>query len=122
MDNVSTGLDCKSILQVMQETPEAAAVLIDMIAEIDDADENGMKAVRELHASNTVTACHGSKIRNAGPDTALDCIRPDFQGASLSRLALFIAGCRWRGQQALPPGVLASVILPALPVTFDALC
>ena len=56
MINLATDLDCKSILQVMQETPEVGAVLIDMIAVIEDADENCMEKVRELQARNTVTA------------------------------------------------------------------
>ena len=56
MDNLSTDFDCNSILQVMQETPEAAAVILDMIAEIEETDENCMKKVRELQARNTVAA------------------------------------------------------------------
>jgi hypothetical protein len=56
MDNISTDFDCKSILQVMQETPEAAAVILDMIAEIEEADEDSMKKVRELQARNKAAA------------------------------------------------------------------
>jgi hypothetical protein len=56
MDNLSTDFDCKSILQMLQESPEAAAVIIDMIAEIEEADENCIKQVRELQARNTIAA------------------------------------------------------------------
>ena len=56
MDNLSTDFDCNSILQMLQESPEAAAVIIDMIAETEEADENCIKKVRELQARNTIAA------------------------------------------------------------------
>jgi hypothetical protein len=56
MDNLSTDFDCKSILQMLQESPEAAAVIIDMITEIEETDENCIKKVRELQARNTIAA------------------------------------------------------------------
>ena len=56
MDAMPADIDCESILQMMQETPEAAAVIIDMIAEFGGADENCIKMVRELQTRNTVAA------------------------------------------------------------------
>jgi hypothetical protein len=56
MDAITTELDCKSILQMMQEAPEAAAVFIEMIAELEETDENCIKKIRELQARNTVAA------------------------------------------------------------------
>ena len=56
MDTMSTAIDCQSILQMMQETPEAAAVIIDMNAEPEETDQNCLKKFRELQASKTVAA------------------------------------------------------------------
>ena len=56
MDAINADFDCSSILQMMQEAPESAAVIIDMIAELDEADENCIKKVRELQARNSVAA------------------------------------------------------------------
>ena len=56
MDAMPTAIDCQSILQMMQETPEAAAVIIDMIAELEETDQNCLKKVRELQASKAVAA------------------------------------------------------------------
>jgi len=56
MDNMPTALDCQSIMEMMQETPETAAVIIDMIAELEETDENCLKKIRELQARNTVAA------------------------------------------------------------------
>jgi hypothetical protein len=41
-------LDCESFQQMMKETPETAALIIDMIAEFDVADEHCIKRMREL--------------------------------------------------------------------------
>jgi hypothetical protein len=41
---------------MMLEAPEAAAVIIDMIAGLEEVDENCLKMVRELQAMNTVAA------------------------------------------------------------------
>ena len=41
-------LDCESFQQMLEETPETAALIIDMIAEFEVADENCIKRVREL--------------------------------------------------------------------------
>jgi len=56
MDTISTEIDCESVLQMMQEAPEVAAVIIDMIAELEEADETCIKKVRELQARNAVAA------------------------------------------------------------------
>ena len=56
MDTTRRELDCKSIMEMMQEAPEAAAVFIDMIAELGEADENCIKRIRELLARHTVAA------------------------------------------------------------------
>jgi hypothetical protein len=56
MDSIPNELDCQSILQMMQETPEAAAAIIDMIAELEDTDQNCIKKVRELQAMHGVVA------------------------------------------------------------------
>jgi hypothetical protein len=53
MDNMPTALDCQSILEMMQEVPETAAVIIDMIAELEETDQNCLKKVREVQARNT---------------------------------------------------------------------
>jgi hypothetical protein len=56
MDTIRTELDCESVLHMMEEAPEVAAVIIDMIAELEETDENCIKKVRELQARNTVAA------------------------------------------------------------------
>ena len=56
MENMPTALNCQSILDMMQETPETAAVIIDMIAELEETDQNCIKKVRDLQARNTVAA------------------------------------------------------------------
>ena len=56
MDTINADFDCRSILQMMLEAPEAAAVIIDMIAGLEEVDENCLKMVRELQAMNTVAA------------------------------------------------------------------
>ena len=56
METINAEFDCKSILQMMQDTPEAAAVIIDMIAGLDDTDETCIEKVRELQARNAVAA------------------------------------------------------------------
>lgn len=48
MDSLPTEFDCESILQMLQETPDAADVIIDMIADLDEVDENCIRKVREL--------------------------------------------------------------------------
>ncbi len=50
MDTIHADFDSRSILLMMQETPEAAAVIIDMLAELLETDENGIKMIRELQA------------------------------------------------------------------------
>ena len=52
MDTIHADFDCRSILQMMHETPEAAAVITDRISELQEADENSIKKVRELQARN----------------------------------------------------------------------
>ena len=56
MDNMPTALDCQSILEMMQEVPETAAVIIDMIAELEETDPNCLKKVRELQARKIMAA------------------------------------------------------------------
>jgi len=56
MDTLPTEFDCESILQMMEETPDAAAVIIDMIADLEEADEACLRKVRELQAKHTVAA------------------------------------------------------------------
>ena len=56
MNSMPTEFDCKSILQMLEETPETAAVIIDMIADLEEADENCIKKVRELQARNAAAA------------------------------------------------------------------
>ena len=56
MENMPTALDCQSILEMVQEAPETAAVIIDMIAELEETDPNCIKKVRELQARNTIAA------------------------------------------------------------------
>lgn len=56
MNSTPTDFDCKSILQMLEETPETAAVIIDMIADLEEADETCIKKVRELQARNATAA------------------------------------------------------------------
>lgn len=41
-------LDCESFQRMMQETPETAALIIDMIAQFEVADESCINRMREL--------------------------------------------------------------------------
>lgn len=56
MDAMATDFDCESILEMLKETPDSAAVIIDMITDLGEADENCLRKVRELQASGAVTA------------------------------------------------------------------
>jgi hypothetical protein len=56
MDTIHADFDCRSILQMMQETPEVAAVIIDMIAGLEEVDANCLNMIRELQVMNTVAA------------------------------------------------------------------
>jgi hypothetical protein len=56
MNSMPTEFDCNSILQMLEETPETAAVIIDMIADLGAADENCIKKARELQARNAAAA------------------------------------------------------------------
>ena len=56
MDNITAEFDCETILQMMQETPEEAAVIIDMIADLEETDQDCLRKVRELQGKSTVAA------------------------------------------------------------------
>jgi hypothetical protein len=56
MDTLPTEFDCESILQMLRETPDEAAVIMDMIADLEEVDENCIKKARELQSANTVAA------------------------------------------------------------------
>lgn len=49
-------LDCESFQQMMQETPETAGLIIDMISKLEVADENCIKRIKELQEGNKVAA------------------------------------------------------------------
>jgi hypothetical protein len=48
MNGTPRELDCELFQQMMQETPEAAALIIDMIADFEVADEHCINRMREL--------------------------------------------------------------------------
>ena len=56
MDALASDFDCESILEMVKETPDSAAVIIDMISDLGEADENCLRKVRELQASVALTA------------------------------------------------------------------
>lgn len=56
MDSLPTEFDCESILQMLQETPDAADVIIDMIADLEEVDENCIRKVRELRQAKGTEA------------------------------------------------------------------
>ena len=48
MSNTPRELDCESFQQMLEETPEVAALIIDMIAKFEVADEHCIERMREL--------------------------------------------------------------------------
>jgi hypothetical protein len=48
MDSLPTEFDCESILQMLRETPDAADAIIDMIADLEEVDEDCLQMAREL--------------------------------------------------------------------------
>jgi hypothetical protein len=56
MNAIPTEFDCNSIMQMLKETPDAAAVILEMIAELEGVDENCLRKARELQASSKAIA------------------------------------------------------------------
>ncbi|MEZ5542753.1 MAG: hypothetical protein R3F42_12005 [Pseudomonadota bacterium] len=57
MDRISTELDCESILQMLQERPENADAILEMIADLDEVDESCIRKIMEMQlAEGTVAA------------------------------------------------------------------
>jgi hypothetical protein len=56
MDAMFATLDCQSILEMIQETPETAAIIIDMIVDLEEIDQNCLNTIRQLQARNAVAA------------------------------------------------------------------
>ena len=54
MNAISADFDCESILEMLREAPDPAAVIIDMIADPGDIDEACFRKVREFQSSGTV--------------------------------------------------------------------
>ena len=48
MDRVRTEFDCESMLQMLQETPDAADAIIDMITDLDEVDQNCIEMINEM--------------------------------------------------------------------------
>ena len=48
MNDLPTEFDCASILQMMQETPDAAEAIIAMIADLEELDESCLHTIREM--------------------------------------------------------------------------
>ena len=56
MDAIPTELDCESILQMMQDAPEAAAVILEMLVELEETDESCIRKIKELQDRTTEAA------------------------------------------------------------------
>jgi hypothetical protein len=56
MDSLPTEFDCESILQMLRETPDAADAIIDMIADLEEVDEDCLRMARELQQSQATAA------------------------------------------------------------------
>ena len=50
-------LDCESILQMLKETPDAGAVIFELIAELKETDANCLSRIRELEDPGTEFDC-----------------------------------------------------------------
>ena len=57
MNRKPAQLDCESILQMLEETPEAGAVIFELIAELKDTDANCLGRIRELEEAGTEFDC-----------------------------------------------------------------
>jgi L-ribulose-5-phosphate 3-epimerase UlaE len=57
MNRKTTEFDCAQLLQMLKETPDAGAVIIDMISELGEVDASCLRKVRDLQAAGTGFDC-----------------------------------------------------------------
>lgn len=57
MERLEKDFECESILQMLQETPDNADAILEMLADLDEVDEDCIRKIMEMQlAQGTVAA------------------------------------------------------------------